>query len=192
GRYSAGQRNRPFPAVPGRIFSEVPAAPELHDKPVPDGVLPSAWIQPPGLWTGPYVFPARSGVPVSMSRAAGGALACEADWLCVYIHVCCADVAPHTAPCARVVPQTAPPSVTDADRPVRVERSTSDGHIQRDSQGQPSRLCIPCIHKVPEAAERVLAHPACGSVLHGFDCRTPSLAGYSCPSVTPEGAHSAP
>ncbi|MCZ5855984.1 hypothetical protein O5190_26900, partial [Escherichia coli] len=39
---------------PGRIFSEVPAAPELHDKPLPDGVLPSAWIQPPGLWTGPY------------------------------------------------------------------------------------------------------------------------------------------
>ncbi len=86
---------QPFRAV---FFSEVPAAPELHDKPVPDGVLPSAWIQPPGLWTGPYVFPARSGVPVSMSRAAGGALACEADWLCVYIHVCCADVAPHTAP----------------------------------------------------------------------------------------------
>ncbi len=139
------------------------------------GVLPSAWIQPPGLWTGPYVFPARSGVPVSMSRAAGGALACEADWLCVYIHVCCADVAPHTAPCARAVPPTAPPSVTDADRPVRVERSTSDGHIQRGSQGQPSQLCIPCIHKVPEAAERVLAHPVCGSVLHGFDCRTPFI-----------------
>ncbi len=30
-----------------------------------------------------------------------------------------------------------------------------------------------------------LAHPVCGSVLHGFDCRTPSLAGYSCLSVTP-------
>ena len=40
---------------------------------------------------------------------------------------------------------------------------------------------------------RVLAHPVCGSVLHGFDCRTPSLAGYSCPSVTPRRrAFSAP
>ncbi|CSW32103.1 Uncharacterised protein [Shigella sonnei] len=110
-----------------------------------------------------------------MSHAAGGVLACEADWLCVYIHVCCADVAPHTAPCARAVPPTAPPSVTDADRPVRVERSTSDGHIQRGSQGQPSQLCIPCIHKVPEAAERVLVPPACGSVLRGFDYRIPFI-----------------
>lgn len=100
-----------------------------------------------------------------MSRAAGGALAYEADWLCVYIHVCCADVAPHTSPSARTEPPTAPPSVTDAERPVRVEQSTSDGHIQRGSQGQPSRLCIPCIHKAPEAAERVLAYPVCGSVL---------------------------
>lgn len=56
-----------------------------------------------------------------MSCTAGGALACEADWLCVYIHVCCADVAPHTIPYARAEPLTAPPSVTDADRLVRVE-----------------------------------------------------------------------
>ena len=102
-----------------------------------------------GLWTGLYVFLLDQAFRCPCP-AAGGALACEADWLCVYIHVLRGCLR-HTALCARAVPPTALP-VTDADRPVRVERSTSDGHIQRGSQGQPSRLCIPCIHKVPEAA----------------------------------------